>query len=106
MESEDANMNGQDRSIIAISGSHGIMHGYLVLLPAMIPILQGDLGDIGTVGMLASLVSLFYGWFSLPVGFMADKFSRRLLIAASMVLCGGASILVGLSPTSRWRPSA
>ena len=98
MESEDANMNGQDRSIIAISGSHGIMHAYLVLLPAMIPILQGDLGDIGTVGMLASLVSLFYGWFSLPVGFMADKFSRRLLIAASMVLCGGASIIVGLSP--------
>ena len=98
MESEDANMNGQDRSIIAISGSHGIMHGYLVLLPAMIPILQGDLGDIGTVGMLASLVSLFYGWFSLPVGFIADKYSRRLLIAASMVLCGGASIIVGLSP--------
>ena len=98
MESEDANMNGQDRSIIAISGSHGIMHAYLVLLPAMIPILQGDLGDIGTVGMLASLVSLFYGWFSLPVGFIADKYSRRLLIAASMVLCGGASIIVGLSP--------
>jgi len=98
LESEDANMNGQDRSIIAISGSHGIMHGYLVLLPAMIPILQGDLGDIGTVGMLASLVSLFYGWFSLPVGFIADKYSRRLLIAASMVLCGGASIIVGLSP--------
>ncbi|MCK4317817.1 MFS transporter [Candidatus Bathyarchaeota archaeon] len=91
-------MNGQERSIIAISGSHGIMHAYLVLLPAMIPILQGDLGDIGTVGMLASLVSLFYGWFSLPVGFIADKYSRRLLIAASMVLCGGASIIVGLSP--------
>jgi len=98
LESEDANMNSQDRSIIAISGSHGIMHAYLVLLPAMIPILQGDLGDIGTVGMLASLVSLFYGWFSLPVGFIADKCSRRLLIAASMVLCGGASIIVGLSP--------
>lgn len=98
MESEGSNVNGQERSIIAISGSHGIMHAYLVLLPAMIPILQGDLGDIGTVGMLASLVSLFYGWFSLPVGFIADKYSRRLLIAASMVLCGGASIIVGLSP--------
>ena len=98
MESEGSNVNGQDRSIIAISGSHGIMHAYLVLLPAMIPILQGDLGDIGTVGMLASLVSLFYGWFSLPVGFIADKYSKRLLIAASMVLCGGASIIVGLSP--------
>jgi MFS family permease len=98
LESEGSNVNGQDRSIIAISGSHGVMHGYLVLLPAMIPILQGDLGDIGTVGMLASLVSLFYGWFSLPVGFIADKYSKRLLIAASMVLCGGASIIVGLSP--------
>jgi len=99
LESEGSNMDGQDRSIIAISGSHGIMHGYLVLLPAMIPILQGDLGDIGTVGILASLVSLFYGWFSLPVGFIADKYSKRLLIAASMMFCGGASIIVGLSPS-------
>jgi len=91
-------MNDQDRSIIAISSSHGIMHAYLVLLPAMIPILGGELGDIATVGMLASLVTLFYGWFSLPVGFLADRLSKKLLITGSMVLCGGASILIGLSP--------
>ena len=91
-------MNDQDRSIIAISSSHGIMHAYLVLLPAMIPILGGELGDIATVGMLASLVTLFYGWFSLPVGFLADRVSKKLLITGSMVLCGGASILIGLSP--------
>ncbi|MBN2336056.1 MFS transporter [Candidatus Bathyarchaeota archaeon] len=91
-------MNSQDRSIVAISSSHGIMHGYLVLLPAMIPILQGDLGDIGTIGLLATLVSLFYGWFSLPVGFFADKYSKKLLITASMILCGSAAIIVGLSP--------
>ena len=91
-------MNGQDRSIVAISSSHGIMHAYLVLLPAMIPILGGELGDIATVGMLASLVTLFYGWFSLPVGFLADRVSKKLLITGSMVLCGGASILIGLSP--------
>ena len=91
-------MNDQDRSIIAISSSHGIMHAYLVLLPAMIPILGGELGDIATIGMLASLVTLFYGWFSLPVGFIADRVSKKLLITGSMVLCGGASILIGLSP--------
>jgi len=91
-------MNDQDRSIIAISSSHGIMHAYLVLLPAMIPILGGELGDIATIGMLASLVTLFYGWFSLPVGFIADRISKKLLITGSMVLCGGASILIGLSP--------
>lgn len=91
-------MNEQDRSIIAISSSHGIMHAYLVLLPAMIPILGGELGDIATIGMLASLVTLFYGWFSLPVGFLADRVSKKMLITGSMVLCGGSSILIGLSP--------
>jgi MFS family permease len=95
---EGINMDGQDRSIIAISSSHGIMHAYLVLLPAMIPILGGELGDIATVGMLASLVALFYGWFSFPVGFLADRVSKKMLITGSMVLCGGASIIMGLSP--------
>ena len=78
-------MDSQDRSIIAISSSHGIMHAYLVLLPAMIPILGGELGDIATIGMLASLVTLFYGWFSLPVGFLADRVSKKMLITGSMV---------------------
>ena len=92
-------MNTEDRTIIAISVSHGTMHAYLVLLPAMIPILGGDLGDIATVGMLASLVTLFYGWLSLPVGFIADRFSKKTLIMASMILCGGASIIIGISPS-------
>jgi MFS family permease len=91
-------MNSEDRSTIAISASHGIMHAYLVLLPAMIPILGGELGDIATVGMLASLVTLFYGWLSLPVGFIADRFSKKILIMASMLLCGGSSVIIGLSP--------
>ncbi len=91
-------MNTEDRTIIAISASHGIMHAYLVLLPAMMPILGGELGDIATVGMLASLVSLFYGWLSLPIGFIADRYSKKMLIMASMILCGGSSIIIGLSP--------
>jgi len=91
-------MNSEERTIVLISTSHGMMHAYLVLLPAMIPILGGELGDIATVGMLASLVSLFYGWLSLPVGFMADRLSRKTLVAASMFLCGGASVIIGLSP--------
>ena len=95
---EGIKMDSQDRSIIAISSSHGIMHAYLVLLPAMIPILGGELGDIATVGMLASLVTLFYGWFSLPVGFLADRISKKMLIMGSMILCGGSAIVIGLSP--------
>ncbi|MCW4050317.1 MAG: MFS transporter [Candidatus Bathyarchaeota archaeon] len=90
-------MNRQDRSIIAISASHGTMHAYLVLLPALIPLLKGELGNYGTLGLLASLVFLFYGWGSFPVGFLADRVSKKILITASMGLCGVAAVLVSLS---------
>ncbi len=92
-------MKNQYTSIIAITGSHGLMHGYLVLLPALIPLIRGDLGNIETIGLLASLVALFYGWLSLPVGFLADRFSKKLLITLSMFFCGIASIIVGISPS-------
>ena len=90
-------MNKEDVSVIAVAGSHGIMHAYLVLLPALIPLLKGELGNYGTLGLLASLVFLFYGWGSFPVGFLADRISKKLLISASMALCGVSAILVSLS---------
>ncbi|MFH2109637.1 MAG: MFS transporter [Candidatus Bathyarchaeota archaeon] len=91
-------MKSEDASVIAITGSHGIMHGYLVLLPALLPLLHGDLGGIATFGLLVSLVNWFYGFGSLPVGFMADRMSKKMLITVSMALLGAASIIVGLSP--------
>jgi MFS family permease len=99
LEFESIKMTGQDMSIAAITSSHGLMHGYLTLLPALIPLLSGDLGNIEMIGVLASLVALFYGWFSLPVGFLADRFSKKFLITLSMFLCGSAAIIVGTSPS-------
>ena len=90
-------MKKQDVSVIAVAGSHGIMHAYLVLLPALIPLLKGELGNYGILGLLTSLVFLFYGWGSFPVGFLADRVSKKLLISASMALCGVSAILVSLS---------
>jgi MFS family permease len=90
-------MKREDASVIAVAGSHGIMHAYLVLLPALIPLLRGELGNYETLGLLASLVFLFYGWGSFPVGFLADRVSKKMLITASMGLCGGAAVLVSLS---------
>jgi len=87
----------EELSVIAVAGSHGIMHAYLVLLPALIPLLKGELGSVETLGYLATLVFLFYGWGSLPVGFVADRLSKKTIIAASMALCGLAAIIVSLS---------
>jgi MFS family permease len=92
-------MNKEETGIIAVSSSHGIMHAYLVLLPALIPLIGGDLGNLEVIGYLASLVLLFYGFGSLPVGFVADLLSKRKLIMLSMFMCGCGSIIVGLSPS-------
>ena len=90
-------MKRGDVSVLAVAGSHGIMHAYLVLLPALMPMLKGELGNYETLGLLASLVFLFYGWGSFPIGFVADRTSKKNLVTASMALCGLAAILVSLS---------
>jgi MFS family permease len=84
-------------SIYAVSGSHGIMHAYLVLLPALIPLLGGELGNYETIGLLVSAVFLLYGWGSLPVGFLADRYPKKTLVIASMAICGVSAIMVGQS---------
>jgi MFS family permease len=73
------------------------MHAYLVLLPALTPLIGEDLGGLETIGYLASLIAFFYGFGSLPVGFMADRLSKKMLIVLSMLLCGSGSIIAGLS---------
>lgn len=87
----------QSISIIAVALSHGIMHAYLVLLPALVPLMKDELGNFEIIGLLVSLVFLFYGWGSLPVGFIADRYSRKALIVASMALCGLSTIIVSVS---------
>jgi len=85
--------------IYAIAWSHGAMHAYLVLLPALAPLMRAEIGGYALLGALISLVFLFYGWGSLPVGLMADRSEKRLMIALSMLLCGGSSLLIALSPS-------
>lgn len=87
----------QSVSVIAVALSHGVMHAYLVLLPALVPLMKDELGNFEMIGFLVSLVFLFYGWGSLPVGFLSDRYSRKALIVASMALCGASTIIVSVS---------
>ena len=87
----------QSVSVIAVALSHGVMHAYLVLLPALVPLMKDELGNFEMIGLLVSLVFLFYGWGSLPVGFLSDRYSRKALIVASMALCGLSTIVVSVS---------
>jgi MFS family permease len=86
-----------DLSTVAVVSSHGVMHTYLVVMPALMPLMAGELGGLALLAYIASLANALYGWGSFPVGFLADITSKKKLIMLSMVVCGISSIIVGFS---------
>ena len=90
-------MKRSDISTVAVTTSHGVMHAYLVILPALMPLMAGELGGLALLAYIASIGNALYGWGSFPVGFLADILSRKRLIMLSMIVCGLSSILVGFS---------
>ena len=90
-------MRKETRSLIANVTSHGAMHSYLVVLPALLPLMKVELGGYFALGMLSSIVFMVYGWGSFPVGIFADRFSKKKMIVLSMSICGIGSILISLS---------
>jgi MFS family permease len=83
-------------SIVAISSTHGVLHAYLSILPALLPLMKG-LGDYQLLGLLVAIIFLIYGWGSFPVGIAADRYSKKKIIVLSMVLCGFSSLLIAVS---------
>ncbi len=90
-------MRKETRSLAAVVASHGAMHSYLVVLPALLPLMKEELGGYFTLGLLSSIVFMVYGWGSFPVGILADRFSKKKMIVLSMSICGIGSILISLS---------
>lgn len=72
-------------------------HGYLVVLPALFPLIKEDFDGYLILGLLISIVFSIYGWGSLLAGVIADHWSRRKAIILSMVLCSIASLFIALS---------
>jgi MFS family permease len=86
-----------DLSTVAVVTSHGVMHTYLVVMPALMPLMAGELGGLALLAYLASIANALYGWGSFPVGFLADVISRKRLIMLSMIVCGLSAMIVGFS---------
>jgi MFS family permease len=86
-----------DLSTVSVVASHGVMHAFLVVMPALMPLMAGELGGLALLAYIASLANALYGWGSFPIGFLADVSSKKRLIMLSMVICGVSSMLVGFS---------
>lgn len=88
------------RSIAFLNVAHGIDHFVLLVYPTVV-IGLGAVFHRSYSELIALSTAAFvaFGVFSLPAGWLADRWSRRNMMAAFFVGCGLSLAVAGLSPT-------
>jgi len=94
-----AHQSRRRRVLTLCSLVHGFNHSYWVILPPLLPIIISEF-EISTLkaGLLASAFFLPYAAFQLPVGYIADRADRRLLIGLGLLLSATGTTLTGFAP--------
>ncbi|MFB6174078.1 MAG: MFS transporter [Halobacteriales archaeon] len=84
-----------------LSTAHSAQHFYSSLLAPLIPILTVALSlPLWQLGALASLYSFVSGFGQAPMGVLADRHDRRLLLAPGIGVMGLGYVLFGLAPAA------
>ena len=87
------------RSIGFLNLAHGLDHFVLLIYPTVVIGLQVVYGrSYSEMIALSSAAFVAFGLFSLPAGWLADRWSRRNMMATFYFGCGGALIAVALAP--------
>ena len=95
--------NGYDtatrRSIAFLNLAHGIDHFVLLIYPTVVIGLGAVFHrDYSELIALSTAAFVAFGVFSLPAGWLADRWSRRNMMATFYVGCGLSLVVAGLSP--------
>jgi MFS family permease len=87
------------REITFLNIAHGLDHFVLLIYPTVVIGLEVVYGSpYSELIALSSTAFLAFGIFSLPAGWLADRWSRRNMMAAFYFGCGVSLIGVGLAP--------
>jgi len=91
------------RSIVFLNWAHAIDHFVLLIYPTVVIGLEAiyrrpysELIALSTTAFVA------FGLFSLPAGWLADRWSRRNMMAAFYVGCGLSMVLTAFAPNLFW----
>jgi MFS family permease len=95
------------RSIAFLNWAHAIDHFVLLIYPTVVIgleiVYQRPYSELIA---LSSAAFVAFGLFSLPAGWLADRWSRRNMMAAFYFGCGGSLILAAFAPTLYWLAAA
>ena len=87
------------RSISFLNIAHGLDHFVLLIYPTVVIGLEAVYGrPYSELIVLSSTAFIAFGIFSLPAGWLADRWSRRNMMAAFYLGCGASMIAVALAP--------
>lgn len=98
MNVQAATLRQDGRVLGLVCSGHFMSHIYLMALPALVPVLQAELGL--TYAELGLLVTVFYGSSGLtqmPIGVAVDRVGGPLVVALGLGLEGAAFALMGFS---------
>jgi MFS family permease len=94
-----ANEAARRRSIAFLNWAHAIDHYVLLIYPTVVIGLVAIYGrSYSDLIALSSAAFIAFGVFSLPAGLLADRWSRRNMMAVFYLGCGASLAAVGLAP--------
>ncbi|WP_144187090.1 MFS transporter [Elioraea rosea] len=94
-------MHPATRTIAFVNALHTLTHYALLILPTAVLGMAGDLGglDYGMIVALGTAMFAIYGFGSLPVGWLADRYGQAQMLAANYIGGGLALVACGLAVT-------
>ncbi|MFC3694466.1 MFS transporter [Chenggangzhangella methanolivorans] len=89
------------RTIRFVNVAHAADHFVLLIYPTAVIAIGPDLGlDYGALIGLSTGAFLAFGLFSLPMGWLSEKFGRRNLLATFFLGCGASLIALSFATTA------
>lgn len=92
---------GRGKILLAIALPWGILVGYRMALPVLLPSIQAEFGlSLSVAGLLVSTLWLFAALGQLPGGILTDQYGEALLMSLSLVLVAIAFVFVIVAPNA------
>jgi len=84
--------------LVIFSIIHFLNHFYLLMVPAILPIIRFEFNLTYTLsGLVVTGLNLSYALFALPAGIAADRMNRKILIAVNIIWFSAVMFLTGFS---------